>query len=468
MSRAKKLDERAGETIAAVATAAGAGGIGIVRISGEAALAVGGRVFRGRGGRSLERLPPFRLSLGIAADPEAGEEIDEVFVVWMPEGRSYTGEPTVEIQAHGGRAILDAILRAVLRAGARTAAPGEFTKRAFLSGRLDLSQAEAVAELIGAESAEARRLALRHLQGGMAGRAKAFRARLLGLIAGAEALLDFAEEEGIGGEPAAADVAALATELRALAAAGREFDAKEHGVQVTIAGPPNSGKSSLFNKLLDSSRSIVAPAPGTTRDYVSERTIVGGMAVTLVDTAGLRSSDDPVEAEGVRRSRGMMEQADVLVLLFDVSAAADPQELRLLEVSRGHSPLVVLNKIDLPQRIDRDLLVRHCDVPRCFPISVHRGDGLPQFLEALSARCREIGCGLDPPAAAPNARHQEILHRAAVSLDAAEALLRGGGRSLDLAVADLRSALRAVDEITGESATEEILDLIFRKFCVGK
>lgn len=456
------------DTIAAVATPPGAGGIGIVRISGPAALAIAGGVFRGRGGRQLKESPPFKLELGAAVDPGTGEQIDEVLAVLMPEGKSFTGEPTVEIQAHGGTTVLDAILHAALASGARLAAPGEFTKRAFLSGRIDLSQAEAVAEIISAESDEDRRLALQHLQGGMAAQIGELRARLLDLVSGTEALLDFGDEEGAGAEPSPERLLALAADLRDLAASGRAVRQGKGGFNVAIAGRPNAGKSSLFNVLLDFKRSIVAPGPGTTRDYIEERVVIGGAVMTLVDTAGIRPSDDPVEAEGVVRSRRRTEDADLPIILIDSSVPASPDDLLLLEAVCGKSPFVVFSKADLPQRLDRNALQRSLAGVAVFEVSALTGAGVSCLITALANRCRSALPPGPCATAAPNARHQDALRRAAGALESAERLISGGQRVLDQAAYEFRSALSALDEITGESASDEVIDRIFSRFCVGK
>jgi len=462
------MRSRGNDTIAAVATARGAGGIGIVRISGPEASVVSSRIFRGRGGRSLGDAPPFRMLLGFATDSASGKRIDEVFAVWMPEGRSYTGEQTVEIHAHGGPAVLDAILRSTLAAGARLAAPGEFTKRAFLGGRMDLSQAEAVAELIGAETEDARRFALLQLEGGLAVKVGDLRVRLLDLVVGAEALLDFGDEEDAGIEPTAPRLGSLAASMRDLAGEGATRLARSHGVKVVIAGRPNSGKSSIFNMLLNFSRSIVTPLPGTTRDYIEERVLLGETATILVDTAGLCDSSDPAEAEGVLRSRRQILEADVLLFLIDGSEPGHPEDSRLLEEFRDKSPVVVISKADLPTRLGSDeVRERFGNLPTC-QLSALTGEGCSQLIQALSARCRRKVQPEKALSAAPNLRHQHVLLKASQSLDGAAERISRGEATLDQTASDLRSALEALGEITGETATEEIIGRIFSTFCIGK
>lgn len=455
------------ETIAAVSTPRGAGGIGIVRISGPHAVDVGDRIFRSRKGRALAASPPHRLLLGTVVDPGSGEPIDEVLAVRMPESRSYTGEPTVEVHAHGGRATVSAVLAAALGAGARHAEPGEFTKRAFLSGRLDLSQAEAVAELISAESEEARRLSLAQLQGGVGDEIRHLRGRLLDLAARAEAALDFGEDEGLEIELSPAELAALAAEIRNLAARGRRAAVLRDGVKIVLVGRPNAGKSSIFNYLLNTERSIVSPLPGTTRDYLEERTVIDGVSISLVDTAGLCESGNPAEAEGVRRSLEQIDAADVVVLVVDGTQPLEPSDALLSEQLGNRIPILVLSKADLGLKTGSAHFQSKFSGRPIFAISVVTGSGCPEFTRALSSHCSALKESVGNLRSAPNDRHQEALLRAAGGLDAAAGLV--GRRGLfDQAVIELRQSLAALGEITGEDADGEILERIFSRFCVGK
>jgi tRNA modification GTPase len=460
-----RLARAVNETIAAIATGAGCG-IGIVRISGPEALDVAARVFRGRGGRSLEAMPPLNLLLGAVVDPASGSQIDEAFAVHMRAGRSYTGEPTVEIQCHGGRRVLDAVLHAALRAGARPAEPGEFTKRAYLSGRLDLSQAEAVAELIAARTEGERRSALSRLQGALGERVRSLRGRLLDQVAAMEAILDHGDDEMAGLEPDPTEIMSLAREFRELIASGESQVRRDTGPRVVIAGRTNSGKSSIFNVLCDNDRSIVSPIPGTTRDYVEERFTIGGILVTLIDTAGLRDAPDEVESEGIRRTRRQMLEADLLVIMIDGSLTLGAEDIRLIEEFRDRSPLVVLSKSDLPGKIDRVRLQESYPELRVLSLSTSSGDGCPDLAREIADRCRGIEPVESP--AAPNHRHQEAFRSAASALDEAARLFSLDATTLDLAVTELRLALNAVGEITGEAAAEELIGRIFSRFCLGK
>ena len=455
------------DTIAAVATVR-AGGIGIVRISGPDALPIAARIFRGRGGRPLEAFPPFLLVLGTAIDPDTSEPIDEVLAVHMPEGRSYTGESTVEIQGHGGRVVLEAVLQATLRAGARCAGPGEFTKRAFLSGRLDLTQAEAVAELICAEDDESRRAALRQLHGAVAGEINRLREQLLDIVARVEAALDFEEGEIPDDLPSPSQIHALAGDIRQLAAQASGTAGAHKGVCVAFAGRANSGKSSIFNYLLNFDRSIVAPSPGTTRDYIEERSVIGGASITLIDTAGLRATDDPVEAQGVRRSIQRIEDAGIVILVLDGSEPNHPDDSTLFDLASNRSPMVIISKSDLPSRLDHEVFRSRMAGLPIFTLSVVTGEGFPDFIAALASRCRAASQFSAPSATSPNIRHSEALERAAGNLDTAAEQARSGEGFLDRMALELLAALAALGEITGQTATEEILERIFSRFCVGK
>lgn len=461
------MSDAGNDTIAAIATAAG-GGIGIVRISGPDALAIAGRIFHGRAGRPLAATPPFRLFLGDVVEPVSRAAIDEALAVHMPAGRSYTGEPTVEIQAHGGRQVLDAVLQAALDAGARPAGPGEFTRRAFLSGRLDLTQAEAVAALVAAESEEQRRGALLQLHGGLGERIRPLRERLLDLASRVEAALDFEDDDCSTHLPEAAEIEALADDLLALASQSVDAPEGRGGVRVVFAGRPNTGKSSLFNYLLDKDRSIVSSLPGTTRDYVEERSAVGGVSVTLIDTAGFRESGDAIEAEGVRRSLDRLADADIIVLVQDGSEPCHADDARLVELSAARTPIVVVSKSDLPVPPERrDTPSPRTDI-RVFRLSTLTGEGCASFAAALGSRCRSVLRPVVTEAAAPSVRHRNALERAASHLGNAAAHARPDDGQLDRVSLELRAGLQALGEVTGESATDEIVDRIFSRFCIGK
>lgn len=469
------------DTIVAPATAAGAAGLAVVRLSGPEALTVGARLFRGADLRASES---HRAHHGWVVD-EGGARIDEVLALVLRAPRSYTGEDTVELSCHGGTEIVAEIVGAALAAGARLAGPGEFTRRAFLNGKLDLCQAEAVADLIAAESSAARRAALEQLRGRLSERLHEVRAGLVQLLGDIEASIDFVEEglEFFGREAAARAGAEAAARIDALLATAGDGQLLRSGARVSLAGAPNVGKSSLFNRILASPRSIVTEHPGTTRDVVRETVRVGALVLALEDTAGLRpSTPDPVEALGIERSRQSHAEADVVLMVLDASRALHDHERDALLGLRADADLVVLNKIDRLQGAQRDALLAapadaRLEVERraagpvavtCVATSAETGAGVDALLDAVAqlGRLRRLGLQNDALVTI-NQRHREALLRARAGLRDFEAGLNGGEPPEVLAV-DLRAAVLALGEISGEQVTEEILDSIFARFCIGK
>jgi tRNA modification GTPase len=469
------------ETIAAIATPPGAGGIGIVRISGTEAFAIGLRLFRAADHAYRETPPPSHLlTYGQAVDAATGETVDEVLAAFMRAPRTYTREDVVELHAHGGPLVLQRILALALAAGARAARPGEMTLRAFLNGRLDLAQAEAVMALINAESDAGRRLALRQLHGALSDRVATARSGAAGAVTRIEASIDFPEEEVP--EPDREELAALVTDVldevrRLLAGAGRGRILRE-GLRVAIVGRPNVGKSSLLNALLRTERAIVTPIAGTTRDTIEERASLGGVALHLVDTAGLTPSEDPIERIGVQRSRAAARDSDLLLFVLDASAqltdldSRAAAELAALRAESGGETvalapvLVALNKADLPA------IVSEREAMALWPGAriVHTSAVAPNGTETLEQAMLDsvlAGQASGADALVSSARHADALRRAADHLAAAlEAL--DVGIPLDLVSIDLRSALDALGEITGETASDDLLDRIFAEFCIGK
>jgi tRNA modification GTPase len=471
-----------GETIAAIATPPGVGGVGIVRLSGPDAFAIGRRMFRPASGQD-EAPVSHLLTYGAVIDPATEEPLDDVLIAFFRAPHSYSGDDTVEINAHGGPLILQRILAAALALGARVARPGEMTLRAFLNGRMDLAQAEAVLALINAETDAGRRLAYRQLRGAVSTRVQSAREAVVGALARIEAHIDFPDEEVPPPDPAelAGFIAAAqgtVDELLAGSACGRVL---AQGVRVAILGRPNVGKSSLLNALLGDERAIVTPIAGTTRDTVEERVILGGVAVHLVDTAGLTATDDPIERIGVERSRSAAREADLLLLVIDSSAGVTSadcdvvEELRALRVddaaqdgaTRVSTPVIVVaSKADLPSALRmgeaEDLWP---DAP-VVSVSCATRAGLYALAEAVG-RLALGGESHPADAAVSSARHQDSLRRAGERLRAASQTL-GDGLPLDFVSIDLRAALAALGEITGETATDNLLDRIFAEFCIGK
>ncbi|MEW6319575.1 MAG: tRNA uridine-5-carboxymethylaminomethyl(34) synthesis GTPase MnmE [Acidobacteriota bacterium] len=455
------------DTIVAVATPPGRGGLGVVRLSGPDAVRVAGELVTREGAPRPRHATFTRLRVPANADvPGVGDHLVEIF---FPAPASYTGEDVVELSAHGSPIVLESILRAAVRAGARLAEPGEFTLRAFLNGKIDLVQAEAVADLVDAVTPLQARAAFDQLEGTLTGAIAAIERELFDLMARLEASLDFPEEGYHFITPAegAAGVALIRTRVAGLLAqAGRGRLVRE-GAQVVIAGTPNVGKSSLFNALLSANRAIVTDVPGTTRDLLTERANLGGLSVALVDTAGMRHAADPVEREGVERARGALGVADLVLVLIDGSRAVADEDRRLLAMTRGSRRLVVVSKRDLPRAWPSDTL--GADGEGAVEVSASTGAGLDGLVAAIAARLG-AGQGWRDTPMVTNLRHVTLLESSARALARAEDALSSsaGVVSEEFVLADLQEAAASLQEIVGRRTAEDVLRAIFERFCVGK
>jgi tRNA modification GTPase len=468
------------DTIFAIATPLGEGGIGIVRVSGSKAIECAQAVVQLRSGKALAALKNRLLSHTDLLDVTPADEqtagatppaFDEALVTVMRRPRSYTGEDVVEIHSHGGPLVLQRLCGALLRQGARLADPGEFTKRAFLNGRLDLTQAEAVLDTIRAKTSGALKIAQAQLRGGLSNEINRLRDSIVGLLAEVEAGIDFSDEDltFIRREVLLAGLSDIEAALARLAKTGDESRVLREGVSVAIVGRPNVGKSSLLNALLSTDRAIVTSMPGTTRDILEEVLNIRGVPVRLLDTAGLRETDDPAEQEGVRRTRVAMDDAQLLVLLMDGSTPLTEDDRRLLNEHRTRKRLLVLNKMDLPGRVLPTDVAPYVDEASGEPISisVKTGHGLDAFRDRL--RIAVLRADFEPgeTAVLTRLRHQVALRTAQEALAHAIQSVRDGAPH-ELVALDLRGALEALAEITGAVTTEDILERIFREFCIGK
>lgn len=448
------------DTIAAIATAGGAGGIAIVRVSGGDAETILKRMFIPAARR--EYFESHRLMYGRAVD-EGGDTLDEVMAVLMRAPSTYTREDVAEIHCHGGSASANAVLGRALALGARMAAPGEFTRRAFMNGRIDLTRAEAVMQLIGANSQAAARASLRQLEGGVSGFVRQVSDRLKDVLALLEASTDFPEE--VEEEAAAREVA---EKLRMIAGEIRRRGDRRcarllrEGASIVLAGKPNVGKSSLMNALLNQERAIVTSIPGTTRDVLTERISLGGVMAEISDTAGLRDTEDPIERIGVDRAKRATERADVVLIVLDAARSLDPSDVELVK-SADERAIICLNKSDLPAVLTAQQLESLTD-SRIIGISARNGTGLDELIDELRQR---VAVGEEDDGQLTAQRHIELAQNAADSLDSAVEAIEMG-MPLDTAAIDIREALSTLSEITGENATEAIIDRVFEQFCVGK
>lgn len=456
--RATPLVFSTDDTIVAVATPPGRAGIGVVRVAGPEARALAEQL--APGSPLVARHAALRrLLAGPAAAGGGPAAIDEVVVTWFAAPHSYTGDDVVEISAHGSPVLLDAIVRRAIAAGARLAAPGEFTLRAFLNGRLDLVQAEAVADLIDAVTPAQARLAFDQLDGTLSHALAAIGEALFDLRVRLEASLDFPDEGYHFVEPGAVarDCAAVRARVGSLLATARRGRLLRDGIRVVLTGAPNVGKSQLFNALLGAGRAIVTPVAGTTRDLLTERCDIGGLAVTLVDTAGMRESAEVVEQEGIARARSAASSADVRVLVLDRSAACDgrggPGD------GRG-ATLVVANKCDLPSAWTAE------EEAAAIAVSALTGYGLDAVRAAIVEAALAREPLTDTPAIA-NTRHIALLERVDARLAEAAAQATAG-EGEEIVLATLQDAFAALDEIVGTHSSEDVLRAIFARFCIGK
>ncbi len=455
------------DTIAAVATPPGVAAIAVIRISGPGVDAIAQRCFAARRGV----LVPGKLARGWLKSAD-GQRLDDALAVRFAAPHSYTGEDVLELHVHGGTGVVGSALASVLAAGARLAPPGEFTRRAFLNGRLDLAQAEAVADLIAAETTQAAHAAAQRLSGEGSSRLAHLRTQLLDRIVEIEAHVDYPDEVPPPQEAAiATTIEAQLDEVARLLHEGAGAKALRDGIVCVIAGPPNAGKSSLLNALLQAERAIVSEIPGTTRDIVEDRATIDGVIVQLRDTAGLRDAVDAIEAEGVRRARGAIAAAELLMLVIDAAKPLDADDLACLEIAPETPRVVIANKLDLGETALGSLRAAigtsNGRVQRFIAGSVLAQPTITQVRAAIS----ELGWGGQLPhanrALVANARQLNALQRARESLEQARATLQER-RPIDLIVGDLRAAVGAYGEVTGDDVTEEILSGIFSRFCVGK
>ena len=450
------------DTIAAIATPIGEGGVGLIRLSGPQAIDIARVLFAGV--RSEPNWASHRLYYGHIVEPDTRAVVDEVMVSVMKAPRSYTREDVIEIGCHGGPVPLQTVLGLCLRHGARLAEPGEFTLRAFLNGRLDLSQAEAVLDIIHARTEAGLRAAVGQLEGRLSSRVRAIRQELMGALAYLTATIDFTEQE-IPPQDIGPGLVSLRDSLLDLLGEAENGIIFRQGVRVAIIGRPNVGKSSLFNALLRANRAIVTPIPGTTRDTVEEILNLRGVPVVLVDTAGFNDqTEDLVERLGVERSRAALNQADLILWVIDGSQSLSDTERALAGLLNGRPAVIVVNKVDLPGRADLGELSTAAPP---VPLSALTGAGLADLEEAM---LRLILGGKVISADGPlvsNPRHEQALQRALDHVQAALCAYQQGWPT-DAVTIDLTLGGEALGEITGETVSDDLLQTIFSQFCIGK
>jgi tRNA modification GTPase len=451
------------ETIIAISTPPGVGGLGIVRLSGPRALPLALRIFKPR--QAKAKILPFRAVLGDLLGP-ADKRYDEGILTYFQAPRSYTREDIVEISCHGSPAVLEEAVRLGIKAGARHAHPGEFTLRAYLHGRIDIMQAEAVQSLISASSLEQARIAYGQLEGSLSSKIAVFREELVGLLARVEARLEFPDERiQVSAKQIVTALEEAIDLMRRLVSSHEAGRVLAEGVTLAIVGRTNVGKSTLFNVLVEKDRAIVTPFPGTTRDYLRERVRIGGTLFNLVDMAGLGKPSHPVEKEGMRRGHRLARGADGILLLLDSSRKEGRQDLDLLKTYGGLKTLIVLNKIDLPAKISRVRIRSASGKAPVLEVSALNGTNIPRLRDKLASFF------------SPKPRENEdiILHvRQKAILEQIQSCLESGldllsqGYSDEVYVEEIRKAIPLLGRLTGEIRSDEVIQNIFDRFCVGK
>jgi tRNA modification GTPase len=452
------------DTICAVSTAPGEGGIGIIRISGRDAISIVSNVFRPNKKKMLQSAASHTLHYGHIIDPTSGQIVDESLVTVMRAPKTYTREDIVEINCHGGMLPLTRTMALLIALGARQAEPGEFTKRAFLNGRIDLAQAEAVMDIISAKTDTAHRAANEQLLGGLSKEITELRDGLVSLLASVEAGIDFPEEdiETGTGQSLHDEMSRLRSQVDELLVGYAYGKILREGFATAIVGRPNVGKSSLLNALLKQDRAIVTDIPGTTRDVLEEYVNVMGIPLRILDTAGIGHSHDVVEQEGVRRSLAAIESADLVLVVLDGSQLLTPEDNRVIEEIRGKNAIAVINKSDLPGQLDMT------DRPKVqVAVSCRTGEGLDDLRRAIADMVRSGAVAPKEHAWAVNQRHKTALEKTSASLGKALESDRAG-LSPEFIAVDLRDALDSLGLVVGMTYTDDILERIFNDFCIGK
>jgi len=451
------------DTIAAISTPLGEGAIGIVRLSGTDSFAIAQKIFKGK---DLASVASHTLNYGHIVDPDKDEILDEVMVGAMRSPKTFTREDIIEINTHGGIAVTNEILQLVIREGARLAEPGEFTKRAFLNGRVDLTQAEAVMDIIRAKTDKAMNIAVKQLDGSLSDLINNTRQEILNTLAQVEVNIDYPEYDDV--EEATTEIIrektsefeALLTNLLKTARRGKIL---REGISTAIIGRPNVGKSSLLNNLLREEKAIVTDIEGTTRDVIEEYVNINGVPLKLVDTAGIRETEDIVEQIGVERSKKALKEADLVLLVLNASEPLTDQDRQLLEISQDSNRIILLNKVDLPEKIEIDQLPEDY-----IKISVLKNQNIDQIEDRINALFFENAGLVEQDATyLSNARHISLIEKAVESLQAVNEGL-ALGMPVDLLQVDLTRTWEILGEITGDAAPDELITQLFSQFCLGK
>ncbi|SHI15432.1 tRNA uridine-5-carboxymethylaminomethyl(34) synthesis GTPase MnmE [Sporanaerobacter acetigenes] len=457
------------DTIAAISTAMGEAGIGIVRMSGKESLSIASSVFKGKTIENLKEAVNRRLTYGQIYDPEDETVVDEVLIVYMKKPQTYTREDIVEIYCHGGVIAVKKILEILLKNGARLAEPGEFTKRAFLNGRLDLSQAEAVIDLIKAKTDKSYSVSLNQLEGSLSIKVNEIRNILLNMLAHIEVSIDFPEEdvEEVTYDELLKDSQKVLEEIDKLLSTAERGKILREGLNTVILGKPNVGKSSLLNAILRENRAIVTDIPGTTRDIIEEYVNIEGIPLKIIDTAGIRDTEDLVEKLGVDRAKNVVEKADLIIAVFDASRSLTKEDEDIINIVKEKRSIVLLNKTDLPNEYDVEELSNYIPDKKIISTSIANGEGIEELEKTIVDMFYSGEVELSGEAIVTNMRHTDMLNRARKNIiDVISGIEMNV--PLDCIEVDVKNCWNYLGEISGETVSEDILDKIFSEFCIGK
>ena len=449
------------ETIAAISTPPGVGGIGIIRISGDNALNVAKRIFKAK---NKSEIKPFTIRFGYVVD-ENQNALDQVLVSYFKSPKSYTGEDVIEINCHGGNVSTREILEHVLKNGARLAEPGEFTKRAFLNGKLDLTQAEAVIELINSKSDKESKASYKQLEGLLGAKIKEIKQGIIDLLVDIEANIDYPEYD-IEEVRRERIYNVLSTNVSKLETLEKSFESGKilrDGVSTVIIGKPNVGKSSLLNRLVKEDRAIVTEIAGTTRDTIEEYITIRGIPLKLVDTAGIHETDDIVESIGVNKSKKAIDESELVLLMLDATRELSKEDEELLEATKNKNRIILINKIDADKKINKNMFKSD----KVIEMSTKTLAGIEELEETIEEMFNISELNMENEIVITNVRHKNLIHKAAEEIKNAIISIKNG-LPIDMLSIDLQEALQNLGEITGESISEEVVKGIFAKFCVGK
>lgn len=457
-------------TIAAIATATGAGGIGIIRMSGKECFQILNKIFVPKNKSvKIEEVPGYSIRYGYIINPDTQENIDEVLVSFFKEPRSYTSENMCEINSHGGMIVEQKILEQCLLHGAELAQPGEFTKRAFLNGRIDLSQAESVIDIINAKTDKEAKASVSQLQGSLSKEIGEIRKDLLDVMADIEASIDYPEYdiEETSAETAITILNKVKEKLVHLENSFQDGKILRDGVKTVIVGKPNAGKSSLLNIMLDEERAIVSDYAGTTRDTIEEFIKIQGIPLKIIDTAGIRETEDKIEAIGVKKAINLIEEADLVIAIFDISKKLEEEDFKILELIKNRRTIILLNKCDISKKNDETINYISKLNKTVIEASMRTKSGIDELYSSISKmfQMSEIEIGKDT--IITNIRHKNQIHKAVESIERARVIVLQQ-MPIDIIAVEIKQALEDLGDITGDNVSEDIINEIFSKFCLGK